>query len=100
MQHVQPLVRADAHHSLIKLKQLFRYTRMMYTYHLSTFSLGSCILEDKHILHQYLELVDKYTLISPHLGVFLLSVFEGHELEQDIIKVRDVCSGEIPQQGH
>jgi hypothetical protein len=54
------------------------------------------MFEDKHILHQYLELVNEYTLASPHLGAFLLSAFADQELEQETIKVCGMCSGEIP----
>jgi hypothetical protein len=57
---------------------------------LLAYSLGRRIVEDKNLLHQCLELVNEYTLGSPHLGAFLLSVLFGYHMpEQEIIEVHD-----------
>jgi hypothetical protein len=60
------------------------------------YELGTRIAEDEHILHQYLELVDKYTLVSPQLGTFLLSLVTDDVSEEEIMAVRNVSLGEHP----
>jgi hypothetical protein len=60
------------------------------TYVLSIDDLGTRIVKDKYILHQYLELVDKHTLVSPHLSTFLLSLITDKISEEEIMVVREM----------
>jgi hypothetical protein len=48
------------------------------------------------MLHRYLELVDKYTPSSPHLGVFLISVLESRTCKEDAVEVCLIPSGANP----